>query len=246
MKLDNLSVRHGGRDVLRHVTLSLSPGEVVGLIGPNGAGKTTLMRASLGLLPSTGASTLAALSVRERAKAAAFLPQTRDIAWPVSVRTLVTLGRTPYLAGGRKLSGADVAAVDAALDRLDLLSLADRPATELSGGELARALIARTVAQDAPLIIADEPTAGLDPAQQLNVMRLFQDLAQDGRTVFVALHELPLAARYTSRIVLLHNGSVVADGTPRDVLTNGNLQATFGITGLWTGDGHFLVDAVST
>ena len=233
LSLSSLSVHRGNHPVVRDVSLTIEPGEVVGLIGPNGAGKTTLMRAALGLLPFTGHSSLAELPHRARARAAAWLPQQREIAWPVSVETLVALGRTPYIAGGRRLSASDRTAVAHAIERMELAPLAKRTATELSGGEQARALIARTLAQETPLIIADEPVAGLDPAHPISTMRVFRDLASSGRAIFVSLHDLGLAARYCTRIVLLHQGRVLASGSPRDVLTDDRMQTAFAVGGHW-------------
>ncbi|NND18100.1 MAG: ABC transporter ATP-binding protein [Silicimonas sp.] len=234
VRIENLSVSRGPRTVVQNVTLTFKPGQLVGLIGPNGAGKTTLMRAALGLLPHTGTSTLAALPPRERARIAAWLPQTRDVAWPVDVDTLVALGRTPYLAAGRKLSKADHAAIATAIARMDLADLAGRPATELSGGETARALIARVLAQETPVILADEPTAGLDPSHQIAAMSTFRELAREGKTVVVSLHDLALASRYCDRLVLLDRGEVVSDGDPRDVLDEARMRAVFAVGGHWS------------
>ena len=221
----NLTVRLGGRDVLRGASLRVAAGECVGLIGPNGAGKTTLMRAALGLVPHGGTSSLAAMAPLARARHAAWLPQSREVAWPVSVRTLVALGRHPH-PGDR---GADAAAVSAAMARMSLGPLAERDATRLSGGEQARVLIARALAQETPLILADEPIAGLDPAGQIETMRLFAGLAAEGRAVVVSLHDLGLALRHCTRLVLLHDGRVVADGPPGDVLDARRLREAFGI-----------------
>jgi iron complex transport system ATP-binding protein len=228
--LRDLTVRRGPRTVVEHASLTLAAGEFVGLLGPNGAGKTSLMRAALGLLPATGASSLAALPPRERARQVAWLPQTREIAWPVSVETVVALGRIPWLPDLGALTPQDRAAVDTALDRMGLGPFRDRPATELSGGEQARVLIARTLAQGAPLILADEPIAGLDPAAQIATMRVFAEVAQGGGTVLASLHDLGLAARHCHRLVLMRAGRIVADGTPEAVLTTDNLARVFGIT----------------
>jgi iron complex transport system ATP-binding protein len=232
--VEHLTVRRGPATVVNDVTLSITPGELVGLIGPNGAGKTTLMRAALGLLPFDGFASLAALAPRDRSRQAAWLPQDRDIAWPVSVETLVALGRTPYLAAGRKLSTADKTAIARALTRMDLQALAQRTATELSGGEKARALIARVLAQETPVILADEPVAGLDPAHQIAAMKVFRSLAMENRSVLVSLHDLGLAARYCDRLVLLDHGRIVADGPPRHVLDDARLRAVFAIGGHWS------------
>ncbi|REC54031.1 ABC transporter ATP-binding protein [Rhodosalinus sediminis] len=229
LALRNLSVTLRGRPVLRDVSLSVARGEVVGLIGPNGAGKTTLMRAALGLLPFTGESDLAARPAAERARTAAWLPQSREIAWPMSVERLVTLGRLPHLGAGQGAGPEDRAAVDRALDRLGLAAFRERAATRLSGGEQARALIARALAQETPLLLADEPIAGLDPAHQIGAMQTFAALAGEGRAVVVSLHDLGLAVRHCTRLVLLDAGRVVADGPPGEVLTPARLAEVFRI-----------------
>ena len=234
LDIAGLTVTRGSTRVLDGATLSVDSGECVGLIGPNGAGKTTLLRAAQGLLPFDGMSTLARLPAAKRARTAAFLPQSRDIAWPVTVRTLVALGRTPYLAGGRKLSRQDETAIDAALTRMDLHALAHRTATDLSGGEQTRALIARVLAQDTPLILADEPTASLDPAGQIATMRVFAEFAREGRALLISLHDLPLAARYCTRLVMMSAGRIVADDTPRNVLTEDRVRKVFHVASRWS------------
>lgn len=224
LTLQGLSVTRGGRRVLDGVDLSVGPGECVGLIGPNGAGKSTLLRAALGLIRAEGASNLAALPPRARARAAAFLPQDRSIAWPVSVAVLAALGRLPHGGG----TAADQVAVDDALGVLGLTPLRDRRVTELSGGEQARVLLARVLAQDAPVILADEPIAALDPAAQIAAMTVLSARARDGAVV-AALHDLGLAARHCTRLVLMDKGRIVADGPPAQVLTTANLAQVFGI-----------------
>jgi iron complex transport system ATP-binding protein len=230
LSLAGLSVAREQRDVLHEVTLSVAPGEFVGLVGPNGAGKTTLMRAALGLLPARGQANLTALDRRARARAVAWLPQAREIAWPVDVETVVTLGRAPHLAPGQRPRPEDVAAVDRALARMDLGEFRHRTATRLSGGEQARVLIARALAQETPLLMADEPTAGLDPAHQIGLMGLFAAMAGEGRAVIASLHDLALAVRHCSRLVVLDRGRVAADGPPGEVLTPALLARVFHIT----------------
>ncbi|MGI3210370.1 ABC transporter ATP-binding protein [Roseovarius tibetensis] len=230
LRVENLSVQLRGRPVLGDVNLTVEPRECIGLIGPNGAGKTTLLRAILGLVPHAGHSSLAALSPDARGRACAWMPQSRDIAWPVSVETLVALGRTPHLRGLKSLTDADRRHVDAALTTMGLDALRHRAATRLSGGEQAMALIARALAQDTPLLMADEPIAGLDPANQISTMQVFADLARDGRAVIVSMHDLGLAARHCTRLILLGEGGVAADGPPAEVLTPGNLARIFHVS----------------
>ncbi len=228
--LERIGLTRDGRRVLDGITARVVQGEVVGLLGPNGTGKTTLLRAALGLQRVEGRVTLGdrplgALSPRERALCAAYIPQDRTVAWPVTVAALVALGRIPHRAS----IAADRAAVAAALAAMDLAALRDRPVTGLSGGERARVLIARALAQDAPLILADEPTAGLDPAHALALMGRFRALAALGRGVVVALHDLGLAARACDRLILLDAGRLAADGPPEAVLTAANLARVYGI-----------------
>lgn len=230
LTLENLTVLRGQCPVVEAVTLRVVPGECVGLIGPNGAGKTTLMRAALGLLPHRGFSSLARMAQAERARACAWMPQSREIAWPVSVETLIALGRLPHLPRGSRLRADDRRAVEAALAHMGLAAMRSRTATQLSGGEQARVLIARALAQETPLLMADEPIAGLDPAGQIATMQVFSELAATGRAVIVSLHDLGLAARHCTRLILLSAGRLVADGPPRDVLTEEHLREVFGVS----------------
>jgi len=229
LTLTDLGVTQSRREILRHITLEIGAGEVVGLIGPNGAGKTTLMRAALGLIPHEGLSSLTAMTDRDRARHVAWMPQSREIAWPVSVEEVVRLGRLPHQRG--LMAGPlDKAMIEAALSAMDLGALRHRPATQLSGGEQARVLIARTLAQDAPLLMADEPVAGLDPAHQIATMQTFTALAETGKSVLVSLHDLGLAARHCTRLLMLGEGRLVADGPPEEVLTPERLARIFNIT----------------
>jgi iron complex transport system ATP-binding protein len=230
LSIANLGVTLRSREIFRNVSFEIGAGEVVGLIGPNGAGKTTLMRAALGMIPHEGTSTLAQLGGDARARAAAWMPQAREIAWPVNVETLVMLGRLPHLGALSRPTAEDRAHVDEAIDWMELGAMRQRTATRLSGGEQARVLIARALAQGTPLLMADEPIAGLDPAHQIGTMQTFARLAEYGKSVLVSMHDLGLAARHCTRLLMLGQGGLVADGPPEDVLTPERLAEIFHIT----------------
>lgn len=232
LSLRDLHAELGGKPVLNGISLDISAGEFVGLIGPNGAGKSTLLRAALGLIPSMGGIGLSerdgrALSAQERALCVSYLPQEREIAWSMTVERLVWLGRAPHRAAFRPVSAQDKAAVDAAIEAMEVGDFRPRPANALSGGEKARVLVARALAQGAPLLLADEPTAGLDPSHQIALMRTFAGLASEGRGIVTCLHDLGLAARWCTRLVMLAGGEVVADGEPRSVLTPERLRKVY-------------------
>ncbi|MGH6762716.1 MAG: ABC transporter ATP-binding protein [Phyllobacterium sp.] len=223
-----------GRAILHGISLDVAPGEFVGLIGPNGAGKTTLLRSILGLMPASGEIAIGGADARHmnaqaQARHIAYLPQDRDIAWPVSVEMVVSLGRAPHRPSFAALNEQDKASIERAIQRMELQNLRCRAATDLSGGEKARVLIARALAQDAPCLLADEPVAGLDPAHQLTLMQCFADLAAEGRSVVASLHDLGLAARWCTRLVVLDQGRVIADGAPSGVLTGELLASVYGI-----------------
>lgn len=231
LHLDDVSLSRQGREVLRRVSLRVNQGEFVSLLGPNGAGKTTLIQAALGLgVPSLGTirlsgTPLSALAPQERARRAAYISQDRTIAWPVTVDTLVGFGRMPHQSDPTR----DRFAIETALAELELVAMRDRIATDLSGGERARVLIARALAQEAPLLLADEPMAGLDPAHSLALMATFRRLARAGRGLLVSLHDLGLAARWCDRIILLADGEIAAEGPPEMVLSPERLREIYGI-----------------
>jgi len=233
--VQDLSVTLGRRAVLDGVSFTAKKGELIGLVGVNGAGKSTLLRALVGLLPSHGDMEVDGVDLRhisagERARRIAYLPQEREIAWPIAVADLVALGRTPHRKPFAPLAHADFEAIDRAMARMDVEHLRAVPATELSGGERARALIARALAQEAPLLLVDEPTAGLDPGHQIDLMQELTDLTAGGTTVLVCIHDLALAARWCSRILLVDAGTLKADGLPEHVLSHEMLGSIYGIT----------------
>ncbi len=234
LSVENLSATLGGKPVLNDLSFDIGPGEFVGLIGPNGAGKSTLLRTILGFTPHQGAVRIAgqnaaAMGARKQARHVAYLPQERDIAWPVPVEMIVSLGRHAHRPAFAAAGRADREIVEAAMRRMEVDAFRDRPATELSGGEKARVLIARALAQDAPLLLADEPAAGLDPAHQIALMKTFSTLAGEGHAIMASLHDLSLAARWCSRLILLDKGMIVADGTPRVVLTADRLASVYAV-----------------
>lgn len=227
--VENLSVSRNGRPVLQDISFTAQPGEFIGLIGPNGTGKTTLMRAMLGLLPHTGHCNLSSLSADAKAKLVSWLPQARDVAWPMSVSSLVALGRQPYKTSTKE----DDDAVANAIADMELTDLAERPATELSGGETARALIARCLAQDTSIFMADEPLAALDMSHQLSVCELLGQRVQNHRLIVTSIHDIGLAARYCTRFILLGNQTILADGPPQEIMAHHSFADIFGIEPLF-------------
>ena len=230
-----VSVTLGGHRILHDASLRLAPGELVALLGPNGAGKTTLLRALLGLVQRSGGRVRiggddpARLPASERARRIAYLPQSRPLAWPIRVRDVVALGRFAHGASLGRLRGADAAAVERALLACGVGRLADRQCDTLSGGELARVHVARAMAAEAPFLIADEPTAALDPLHRHRIMGLVRACAGGGGGVLVVLHEAALAARFADRLVWLADGRIVADGPPEETLTPQRLAEVYGV-----------------
>jgi iron complex transport system ATP-binding protein len=193
------------------------------------------MRALAGLVPleqgsvDLGGTEISAMTASARGRHLAYLPQDRTVHWPLAARHVVSLGRLPVRSDrGREAAALSARAVEAALRAMDVAHLADRPVAELSGGELARVLFARALAQEAPVILADEPTAGLDPAHALGLFEVLQRLAAEGRTIVIALHDLSLAARFCHEIVMMACGCAVTSGPPAETLTNARLEAVFG------------------
>jgi iron complex transport system ATP-binding protein len=234
IRIEGVGVTLGRKPILTGVTADLAGGALTGIIGPNGAGKSTLARAMLALLPCSGRVTIdgedVARTTRARlARQIAYLPQGQTLHWPLTVERLVGLGRLPHLAPMSRIGAADSSAIERAMARADILPLRDRIATELSGGERARVLLARALAVEAPAFVADEPLASLDPGHQIDVMELLKAEASAGGLVVAVLHDLTMAARYCDRLLLIDRGAIVADGRPAEVLTPDNLRAVYGI-----------------
>ncbi len=237
MKLEasGITIDFGAAPLLRDVHLSVASGEIVGLIGPNGSGKTTLLRvlsnlhrASAGTVRLDGRD-VEDIGERQLSKQIAYLAQGGDVHWPMRVDALVALGRLPHRQPFRGLDGADRAAVEQALVSADVAGLRHRTMAHLSGGERMRVLLARALAVQASLLLADEPVAALDPLHQLKVMELLQSTARKGTGIVVVLHDLSLAARFCDRLVLIAQGGIVAEGGPPQVLTRAHLALAYGV-----------------
>ena len=231
----NVTLALGGRPVLAGISAAFAQGQVIAVVGPNGAGKSTLLSCLAGLLkPDAGTITLdgaavAAMPGRQRAGRIAYLAQTPEIAWDVDVRTFVGLGRTPH-QGAFGPSGEDRAAIEAAITAAGLETFVDRTVTRLSGGERARALIARGLAGETAWLLADEPLTGLDPGHALDALALFRRLAHDeGKGVIITLHDLNLAARFADRVLVLSEGRLIIDGAPDAALTPETLSDVYGV-----------------
>ena len=245
----SLEVRIGDRPVLSDMTIAVSDGELVGLLGPNASGKTTLLRTLAGLIePVSGTIELDGKPVRDvprqdRARRIAYLEQGAKSDWPLAVERLVALGRLPYLGAWSSPTARDDEAVERAMDQCDVLGLAGRPVTALSGGEQARVMLARALAGDPDILLVDEPVSHLDPFHQLQIMEVIHDHARNGAAVIAVLHDLTLAARFCDRLVLIKDGRLASEGPPYTVLTGDTLARVFSVNAafLRDGDGVFVV-----
>lgn len=233
--VEDLSLARGPRTVLAGVSAAFAPGTVTVILGPNGAGKSTLLEALAGLLaPANGRVTLDGaaldgLGPRDRARAIGYLPQGGTVHWNLRVDELVALGRLPHRGAFAGLSEADGQAIGAALAATDLEGLAGRTVNRLSGGERARALLARVLAGQPKVLLADEPLANLDPRHAVEALRLFRRAADDGAAVVLVLHDLAAAARAADRMLLLADGQCLAAGVPEAVLTPALLERAYGV-----------------
>lgn len=237
---DGVSVARGGREVVRDAAFDIAAGDLVAVVGANGAGKSTLLKCLSGLLaPKAGVvrwrgESVHAMDRRARARRIAYLPQDRAVHWALNSERIVALGRLPHRAFAAGESEGDRVAIERAMRSMDVMQFSQRPIATLSGGEQARVLIARTLAQDAEVIVADEPTSGLDPAHALAVFNEFKRIAAQDRAVIVALHDLSLAARYATRIIVMKKGACIANGPPAQALSTTTLAEAFNIEALVT------------
>ena len=234
-RLENICIQQKDRVIVRPSSLEIYPGKITALLGPNGAGKTTLLRGALGMIPTrTGRSLLDGQELSDpspslRARKLAYLPQKRTLAWPLSVHDTVALSRFAYGGVPGKLSPVDTAAVSRAMVGCELTGLENQAADTLSGGEEARMHLARGLAAETPWLIADEPTAGLDPRHQHQIMQLLRNTTKAGKSVVIVLHDLTLAARYADDVALMDQGSIIEHGPASSVLRSDLLSDVYGI-----------------
>ena len=249
LQVSDATVIRADRRILDAASLDIRRGEMIGIIGPNGAGKSTLLRVMAGLLrPNRGEvrlhdRPLATWPRRAAARHTAYLPQDPECHWPVPVARLVALGRLPHLGPWDRLSPADQGAIDAAMGFADVQHLRKRSVPTLSGGERARVLLARALAGDPQILLADEPVSDLDPYHQLDMMSHLRRLADDGASVVVVLHDLSLASRYCSRVALMESGRIVDTGPAETTLTEARLESVYRIDALrgrHDGEGYIL------
>jgi iron complex transport system ATP-binding protein len=228
LQCDALTVRYRDRVAVRPSSIVLARGAVVALVGPNGAGKSSLLKAIAGLVPCTGTVRSGEQALgsnpRARARTIAYLPQSPAAHWPIKVRDLVALGRLPHRAFGAARSPEDRDAIETAMHETGVTALAERAVDELSGGERSRVQLARALAVRAPILLVDEPVAALDPYHQLEIMRVLTDYANRDALVVAVLHDLTLAARFAHRVIVMHEGGIVADGRPAQVLSADTLR----------------------
>jgi iron complex transport system ATP-binding protein len=247
LAIDGLEVRYGHRIAVATASLRLERRRVVALVGPNGAGKSSLLKAIAGLVPRTGVVTweqqiLGPDHPRRLARTLAYLPQSPAAHWPLRTADLVALGRLPHRPVGMEFGSADQAAVRWAMRATGIDTLAERSVDQLSGGERARVQLARALAVRAPVLLVDEPVASLDPYHQLHMMQVLADYAAEDALVLIVMHDLTLGARFADRMVLMHDGRIVADGTPADVLEEATLQRYYRVhTYIGTHDGQPVV-----
>ena len=234
IELRDVSVTLGANRVIGSLSASVESGEWVGLLGPNGAGKTTLIRAIAGLVRYTGAISVEGLSIadsarRQIAKLIALVPQKPETPPELTVAEYVLLGRTPHIAYLATESRDDRLAAERAIGRLGLQQFVERPLGSLSGGELQRAVLARALAQEAPVLLLDEPTSALDLGRQQQALELVDELRRDhALTVVSAMHDVSLAGQYADRLLLLDAGEVIAEGSAEDVLSEERISQLYG------------------
>lgn len=235
LNTEDLSLGYGDRRIIEQLTVEIPPAQVTAIVGPNGCGKSTLLAGLARILaPKSGVVRLDGrdintLATREVAHKLALLPQDASAPDGLTVEELIQFGRQPYRSLMRQWSPQDNDIVQAALKATRLEPLADRPLDALSGGQRQRAWIAMTVAQDTPLLLLDEPTSALDLGHQIEVLELVRDLAQQGKTVVMVIHDLPSACRFADHIIAMHEGQIIAEGRPAEIVTESLVERLYGV-----------------
>ncbi len=235
LSAEKLCVSMKGVPILKDISCEIKKGRLTGLIGPNGAGKTTLLRALLRLQAlERGRVLWKGVDLTDRrshelSHEFAYLAQSQTIHWPITIDSLVALGRRSFLEPFSQMSSGDHKIIDRVLQQTGLESMRGRAITTLSGGERARALLARVLASDSEIVLADEPVAALDPYHQLSILKILKDWSTSGHTVLIVLHDLSLAGQFCDDIILLDQGEVSVSGPSSEVLTKSNLESTYGV-----------------
>jgi len=235
LRCDDVSFIRAGRALVDKVSLELSAGELVGLVGPNGAGKSTLLNLLAGLAATDAGSVtldnknINKINARQKSQLLAWVAQSGPVNWPLTVERIIALGRRPHLSTWQRLSKADEQAIEYAIAATDCEALRQQDATTLSGGERTRMLLARALAAEPTVLLADEPIAALDLRHQLQTMQLLRSFASVDKTCLVVLHDLSLASRYCDRLYLMHEGAIVAQGKPAEVLSDENFSRVYGV-----------------
>ena len=234
IRADAVYAGYNGRVILENVSFSVGEGEIVGLIGPNGAGKSTLLKTLRGILPMLSGSAalmgddINMLDAKEFARRAAYLQQRVEMTFDYTARDIVLAGRYPYLSWWSQEREHDLAIAEACMAYTGVSDLADNPLHAMSGGQRQRVLLAKVLAQQTPVLFLDEPATGLDIIYQEEIFRFCRELSAAGKTVLLVAHELSLAARFCSRLLLIGRGTLLADGVPKDMLTDALLSQAYG------------------
>ena len=236
LRIEDLGFSYDKKPVLQGVNLDIVKGEIIGILGPNGCGKTTLLKnLNKNLSPHTGCVLLEDLDIsdltkKEVARKMAAIPQSNEIKFSFTVREIVSMGRMPFMGAFSGESRADMEIIDNAMERTGISEFGDRFINTMSGGERQRVIIARALAQTPSILLMDEPTLHLDISTQFDVLDLVRKLSkEDGLTVIIVSHDLPMVARYCDRVMMLKDHTIFAIGTPEDVLTPDNMREIFDV-----------------